>query len=53
MFSGRRPVSTAETMAGREELMVAIKLAAAEQAVEELLEGVRQLNRCESGGTIS
>ncbi|WP_439119738.1 hypothetical protein [Marivita sp.] len=40
-------------MAGREELMVAIKLAAAEQAVEELLEAVRQLNRGKSGGTIS
>jgi hypothetical protein len=39
-------------MAGREELMVAIKLAAAEQAVEELLEAVRQLNRGKSGGTI-
>lgn len=32
-------------MAGREDLMVAIKLAVAEQAVEALLEAVRQLSR--------
>lgn len=38
-------LSTFLAMAGREDLMVAIKLAAAEQAVEELLEAVRQLNR--------
>lgn len=38
-------LSTFLAMAGRENLMVAIKLAAAEEAVEELLEAVRQLNR--------
>lgn len=32
-------------MAGREDLMVAIKLAAAEDAISELLEAVRQLGR--------
>ncbi|OLS50372.1 hypothetical protein BV379_08485 [Rhodovulum sulfidophilum] len=42
-------LSTFLTMAGREDLMVAIKLAAAEEAVEELLEAVRQLNRKKSG----
>ncbi|MFG6529114.1 MULTISPECIES: hypothetical protein [unclassified Sulfitobacter] len=38
-------LTTFLAMAGREDLMVAIKLAAAEQAVEELLEAVRHLNR--------
>ena len=38
-------LATFLAMAGREDLMVAIKLAAAEQAVEELLEAVRHLNR--------
>ena len=41
-------LSTFLAMAGREDLMGAIKLAAAEQAVEELLEAVRQLNRQEN-----
>ena len=45
-------LSTFLTMAGREDLMVAIKLAAAEQAVEELLEAVRQLSRDEPSDTI-
>lgn len=45
-------LSTFLAMAGREDLMVAIKLAAAEQAVEELLEAVRQLNRQGPGGAI-
>ncbi|CAM4239488.1 hypothetical protein [Palleronia rufa] len=45
-------LATFLAMAGREDLMVAIKLAAAEQAVEELLEAVRQLNREEPSDTV-
>jgi hypothetical protein len=45
-------LATFLAMAGRDELMVAVKLAAAEQAVEELLEAVRQLSREEPGSTI-
>lgn len=39
-------------MAGREDLMVATKLEAAEEAVAELLEAVRQLGRGNSSGPI-
>ena len=46
-------LSTFLAMAGREDLMVAIKLAAAEEAVEELLEAVRQLSREEPGDTVT
>ena len=45
-------LSTFLAMAGRQDLMVAIKLAAAEEAVEELLEAVRQLSREEPGDTV-
>lgn len=45
-------LSTFLAMAGREDLMVAIRLAAAEQAVEELLKAVRQLSREEPGDTV-
>ena len=45
-------LATFLAMAGRDDLMVAVKLAAAEQALEELLEAVRQLSREEPGSTI-
>ncbi|MFC3119631.1 hypothetical protein ACFOHS_20510 [Jhaorihella thermophila] len=45
-------LSTFLAMAGREDLMVAIKLAAAEEAVEELLKAVRQLSQDDPGNTI-
>ena len=40
-------------MAGREDLMVAIKLAAAENAISELLDAVRQLGGEDPNGKIS
>ena len=40
------------SMAGREDLMVATKLEAAEEAVAELLEAVRQLGRGNPSGSI-
>ena len=42
-------LSTFLTMAGREELMVAVKLIAAEEAIEDLLVAVRQLSRDPKG----
>ena len=38
-------------MAGREDLMVAIKLAVAEDAIAELLMAVRELNRHDQKGS--
>ncbi len=43
-------LATFLAMAGREDLMVAIKLAEVEEAVAELLEAVRQLNRSRPSG---
>ena len=40
-------------MAGREDLMVAIKLAAAEDAISELLDAVRQLGGDDPSGKVS
>ena len=40
-------------MAGREDLMVAIKLAAAEEAISELLDAVRQLGGDDPSGKVS
>ncbi|GAW35133.1 hypothetical protein RA2_02193 [Roseovarius sp. A-2] len=40
-------------MAGREDLMVAIKLAAAEDAISDLLDAVRQLNGEDPSGKVS
>ena len=40
-------------MAGREDLMVAIKLAAAEDAISDLLDAVRQLGGDDPSGKVS